>query len=106
MMGWLVVFASLTVTAPPPATGGVLIGSTPEQRILVWKSAAAMTEGLSLLRARADVQRIVPLIACAPLPGTAVVEAADAPGQALHAVRVTQGEWAGCRGVVQEENFR
>lgn len=106
MIGWLVLLASLTVAAPPPAAGGVLIANGPEKRILVWKSAAALTEGLSLLRAQADVRRIIPLVACAPLPGTAVLEAADEPGHALRSVLITQGEWAGCRGIVEDEYFR
>ena len=106
MIAWLVLLASLTVTAPPPAPSGMLVASNPDQRILVWKSAAAMTEGRSLLRAKADVERIIPLVAFAPLSGTAVVEAGDEPGHALRAVLVTQGEWAGCRGVVEGEYFR
>ena len=106
MIAWLVLLASLTVTAPPPGTTGVLIASGPDQRILVWKSAVAMTEGRSLLGAHADLERIIPLVACAPLSGTAVVEAAEEPGHALRAVLVTQGEWAGCRGVVEGEYFR
>ena len=106
MITWLIVLAALTVAAPPPATAGVLIASSPDKRILVWKSAEAMTEGRSLLRAKADLERIIPLVACAPLSGTAVVEAADEPGHALRAVLVTQGEWAGCRGVVEGEYFR
>jgi hypothetical protein len=106
MIAWLVLLASLTLAAPPPATTGVLIASDPGQRILVWKSAAAVTEGRSLLRAHADVERIIPLVACAPLSGTAAVEAADEPPHALRGVLVTQGEWAGCRGVVEAEYFR
>ena len=108
MIAWIVLLASLTVTAPPPATTGVLIADGPDQRILVWKSAAAVTEGRSLLQAHADLERIIPLVACAPLSGTAVVEAADEPepGHALRGVLVTQGEWAGCRGVVEGEYFR
>jgi hypothetical protein len=106
MVGWLALLASLTATAPPPATTGVLIASGPDQRILVWKSAAAVTEGRSLLRAQADVERIIPLVACAPLSGTAVVEEADKPGHALRGVLVTQREWAGCRGVVEGKYFR
>jgi uncharacterized NAD-dependent epimerase/dehydratase family protein len=106
MVAWLVLLGALTVAAPPPATTGVLIASSPDKRILVWKSAAAMTEGRSLLQAQMDVERIIPLVACAPLSGTAVVEAADEPGHALRAVLVTQGEWAGCRGVVEGEYFR
>ena len=106
MIAWLVLLASLTVTAPPPAPTGMLIASNPDQRILVWKSAAAMTEGRSLLQAQMDVERIIPLVACAPLSGTAVLEAADEPGHALRSVVITQGEWAGCRGVVEGEYFR
>ena len=106
MITWLVLLAALTVAAPPPATTGVLIGSGPDQRILVWKSAEAMTEGRSLLRAKADLERIIPLVACAPLSGTAALEAADEPGDSLRGVLVTQGEWAGCRGVVEGEYFR
>ena len=106
MIAWLVLLASLTVTAPPPATTGVLIASSPDQRILVWKSAEAMMEGRWLLRAKADVERIIPLVACAPLSGTAAVEAADEPAHALRGILVTQGEWAGCRGVVEDEYFR
>jgi hypothetical protein len=106
MIAWLVLLASLTVTAAPPATTGILIGSGPDQRILVWKSAEAMTEGRSLLRAKADLERIIPLVACAPLSGTAALEAADEPGDSLRGVLVTQGEWAGCRGVVEGEYFR
>ena len=106
MIAWLVLLASLTVTAAPPATTGILIGSGPDQRILVWKSAEAMTEGRSLLRAKADPERIIPLVACAPLSGTAALEAADEPGDSLRGVLVTQGEWAGCRGVVEGEYFR
>ena len=106
MLAVLVLVASLTVAAPLPATTGVLIASGPDQRILVWKSVAAVTEGRSLLRAKADVERIIPLVACAPLSGTAAVEAADEPGDALRGVLVTQGEWAGCRGVVEGEYFR
>jgi hypothetical protein len=106
MIAWLALLASLTVAAPPPATTGVLIASSPDKRILVWKSAAAMTEGRSLLRAQADVERIIPLVACAPLSGTAVLEAADEPGDALRGVLITRGEWAGCRGVVESEYFR
>jgi hypothetical protein len=106
MIAWLALLASLTLTAPPPATTGVLIASDPGQRILVWKSAAAVTEGRSLLRAHADVERIIPLVACAPLSGTAALEGADEPGDTLRGVLVTQGEWAGCRGVVEGEYFR
>ena len=106
MIALLVLLGSLTVAAPPPATTGVLIASDPDQRILVWKSAEAMTEGRSLLRAQADVKRIIPLVACAPLSGTAALEAADEPGDALRGVLVTQGEWAGCRRVVEGEYFR
>ena len=106
MLAVLVLVASLTVAAPLPATTGVLIASGPDQRILVWKSVAAVTEGRSLLRAKADVERIIPLVACAPLSGTAALEAADEPGDALRGVLVTQGEWAGCRGVVEGEYFR
>ena len=106
MITWLVLLASLTVATPPPGTNGVLIASGPDQRILVWKSAAAVTEGRLLLRAKADLERIIPLVACAPLSGPAVVEAADEPGHALRGVLVTQGEWAGCRGVVEGQYFR
>jgi hypothetical protein len=106
MIGWLVLLASLTVTAPPPAANGVLIAGAPEKRILVWKSAPAMTEGRSLLRAQADPERIIPLVACVPLSGTAVLEAADEPGHGLHGVIITQGDWVGCRGVVEDEYFR
>ena len=106
MIAMLLLLGSLTVAGPPPATAGVLIASSPDQRILVWKSAAAVTEGRSLLRAQADVERIIPLVACAPLSGTAALEAADEPGDALRGVLVTQGEWAGCRGVVEGEYFR
>ena len=106
MIAWLVLLGSLTVAAPPPATTGVLIASGPDQRILVWKSVAAVTEGRSLLLARADVERIIPLVACAPLSGTAALEAAYEPGHAFRSVLVTQGEWAGCRGVVEGEYFR
>ena len=106
MIAWLVLLGSLTVAAPPPATTGVLIASGPDQRILVWKSVAAVTEGRSLLLVHAEVERIIPLVACAPLSGTAALEAADEPGQALRSVLVTQGEWAGCRGVVEGEYFR
>ena len=106
MVALLLLLGSLTVAAPPPATTGVLIASGPDQRILVWKSAVAMTEGRSLLGAHADLERIIPLVACAPLSGTAVLEAADEPGHALRSVVITQGEWAGCRGVVEGEYFR
>ena len=107
MIAWLVLLASLTVAAPPPApTTGVLIASGPDQRILVWKSVAAVTEGRWLLQAKANVERIIPLVACAPLSGTAALEAADEPGDALRGVLVTQGEWAGCHGVVEGEYFR
>ena len=106
MIAWFVLLATLTVTAPPPGTTGVLIAGGPDQRILVWKSAVAMTEGRSLLGAHADLERIIPLVACAPLSGTAVLEAADEPGHALRSVVITQGEWAGCRGVVEGEYFR
>src|SRR6185436_9461617 len=106
MIAWLVLLASLTVTAPPTGTSGVLIASGPDQRILVWKSAVAVTEGRSLLGVHADPERIIPLVACAPLSGTAVLEAADEPGHALRSVVITQGEWAGCRGVVEGEHFR
>jgi hypothetical protein len=105
MLAVLVLVASLTVAALP-ATTGVLIASGPDQRILVWKSVAAVTEGRSLLRIQADLKRIIPLVACAPLSGTTVLEAADEPGHALRGVLVTQGEWAGCRGVVEGEYFR
>ena len=106
MIALLLLLGSLTVAAPPPATTGVLIASGPDQRILVWKSVAAVTEGRWLLRAKADVERIIPLVACAPLSGTAALEAADEPPHALRGVLVTQGEWAGCRGVVEAEYFR
>jgi hypothetical protein len=107
MVAWLALLASLTLVAPPPATTGVLIASGgADQRVLVWKSAAAMTEGRSLLRAHADLERIIPLVACAPLSGTAALEGADEPGDTLRGVLVTQGEWAGCRGVVEGEYFR
>ena len=106
MIAMLLLLGSLTVAAPTPAATGVLIASDPDQRILVWKSAEAMTEGRSLLRAQANVDRIIPLVACAPLSGTAMVEEADKPGHALRGVLVTQGEWAGCRGVVEGEHFR
>jgi len=106
MIGWLVLVASLTVTPPPPAATGVLIATGPNTRVLVWKSVAAMAEGRSLLRAQADVNRIIPLVACTPLSGTAAIEAADEPGDALCGVLVTQGEWAGCRGVVEDDYFR
>ena len=106
MITWLVLLASLAVSAPSQASTGVLIGSGPDERILVWKSAEAMTEGQSLLRAHADLERIIPLVACAPLSGTAVLEAADEPADSLRGVLVTQGEWAGCRGVVEGEYFR
>lgn len=106
MIGWLVFLASLTVTALPPAATGVLIANGPEQRILVWRSVAAMTEGRSLLRAQADVAWIIPLVACAPLSGTAVLEAADEPGHGLRGVLITHGDWVGCRGVVEDDYFR
>ena len=106
MMGWLVLLASLTVTAPLPAATGVLVASAPHKRVLVWKSAVAMTEGLSLLRAQADLNRIIPLVACTPLSGTAAIEGADEPGDALRGVLITHGEWAGCRGVVEDDYFR
>jgi len=106
MVALLLLLGSLTVAAPTPAATGVLIANDPDQRILVWKSAEAMTEGRSLLRAQANVERIIPLVACAPLSGTAALEAADEPGDALLGVLVTQGEWAGCRGVVEGEHFR
>ena len=57
MIAWLVLVASLTVTTPPPGTAGVLVASDPDQRILVWKSAAAVTEGRSMLRAKVDLER-------------------------------------------------
>ena len=106
MIAGLVLLALLTVTAPPPAATGVLIASGPDKRVLVWKSVAAVTEGRSLLHGQADPERIIPLVACAPLSGTAVLEAADEPGDALRGVLVTEGKWAGCRGVVEADYFR
>jgi hypothetical protein len=73
MIGWLVLLASLTVTAPPPAAG-VLIASGPDKHIMV--------------------------------SGTVVLEAADESGHAIRGVLITQGEWSGCRGVVEDGDFR
>ena len=90
----------------PAVQGPALIARESQERIPVWRSADALTEGLRLLRAKADSSLIVPLLACSAAHGTRVVEGADDPGMYLRSVIVVSGESKGCRGVVVVENFQ
>jgi hypothetical protein len=107
-MMWMVALtlAALGLTRPASTGEGVLVGDPDAQHVLVWKTAQALREGSRLIRAQAAVSRITPLVACAPAPGTTAVESAAEPSPALRGVMITEGRWAGCRGVIAEENFR
>ena len=96
-----IVLALVATTSPLLAGEGVL-ASDGDAPIIVWKSQQALFEGLAMLRARATVAAIAPLVACAPTPGTRVTEAADAPGLDMRRIVVTSGVWSGCRGIVEQ----
>jgi hypothetical protein len=101
-----VLIAALIATTPPLLAGeGRLIAHGPDDDVLVWKTPGALIEGVSLVRAKAEASVIIPLIACAPLSGTRVIEAPEDLGRSMRGVVVTTGAWAGCRGVVEQENF-
>lgn len=101
-----VLFAALVVTTPPLLAGeGHLIAQGLDDDVLVWKTPEALVEGVALVRAKAEASVIIPLIACVPLAGTRVIEAPEDLGRSMRGVVVTSGEWAGCRGVVEQENF-
>jgi hypothetical protein len=98
--------AALIATTPPLLAGeGHLIARGEDHDILVWKTPRALVEGIALVRAKAEASAIIPLIACAPLPGTRVIEAPEDLGHSMRGIVVTTGRWAGCRGVVEQENF-
>ena len=98
--------AALIATTPPFLAGeGHLIAQGQDDDVLVWKTPWALIEGLALVRAKADASVIIPLIACVPRSGTRVIEAPEDLGRSMRGVVVTIGEWAGCRGVVEQENF-
>jgi len=100
------VIAALIATTPPLLAGeGHLIAQGRDDDILVWKTPGALIEGVALVRAKAEASAIIPLIACVPLAGTRVIEAPEDLGRSMRGVVVTSGEWAGCRGVVEQENF-
>ena len=98
--------AALIATSPPLLAGeGHLIAQGQDDDVLVWKPPGALIEGVALVRAKAEASVIIPLIACVPLAGTRVIEAPEDLGRSMRGVVVTSGEWAGCRGVVEQENF-
>jgi hypothetical protein len=98
--------AALIATASPLLAGeGHLIARWPDDDVLVWKTPGALIEGVALVRAKSEASVIIPLIACVPLAGTRAIEAPEDLGRSMRGVVVTSGEWAGCRGVVGQENF-
>ena len=98
--------AALIATTPPLLAGeGRLIAQGRDDDVLVWKTPGALIEGVALVRAKAAASVIIPLIACVPLAGTRVIETPEDLGRSMRGVVVTSGEWAGCRGVVEQENF-
>jgi hypothetical protein len=105
-MKWLALVVLLAMPRPAEAGEGTLVSPVGETVIFVWKNADALSEGRALLRAKADIRTITPLIACVPPPGTRVVEASDDPGLYLRSIIVADGQWVGCRGVVQKDRFR
>jgi hypothetical protein len=101
-----VAVAALGLTVPLSVGEGVLVSEDEVEHVLVWKNAQALREGSRLMQAQADIGRITPLVACAPAAGTPAVESAAEPSPALRSVLIPRGRWAGCRGVISEENFR
>ena len=98
--------AALVATAIPLGAGeSRLTARGPDDDVLVWKTPQALIEGVALIRAKAEASAIIPLIACVPRTGTRVIEAPEDLGRSMRGVVVTSGEWAGCRGVVEQENF-
>lgn len=107
MRGWrLILVAQMILWASVAhAAEGVLIAKDGKV-VLVWKTRKAMDEGLTLLRAKADPQLIVPLISCAPESGTRVIKLTSDSGLFTRDVLVIEGKWKGGRGVIPYEYFK
>jgi hypothetical protein len=101
----LLIAALIATTTPLLAGEGQLIARGQDDDVLVWKTPRALIEGVALVRAKAQASAIIPLIACVPLAGTRVIEAPEDLGRSMRGVVVTSGQWAGCRGVVEQEDF-
>ena len=99
----LLIAALIATTIPLVAGESHLTARGPDDDVLVWKTPQALIEGVALIRAKAEASAIIPLIACVPPSGTRVIEVPEDLGP-MRGVVVTSGEWAGCRGVVEQEN--
>jgi hypothetical protein len=106
LLGLMVLLGMMA--SPAFAEEGVLVPfpANAKGAILVWKNAAALSEGNALIRAQAAPQLLVPLIACVPAQGTRVIRTSDNPGMFLRGVMVLEGQWQGCRGVIAYERFK
>jgi len=100
----LLIAALISTTIPLVAGESHLTARGPDDDVLVWKTPEALIEGVALIRAKAEASAIIPLIACVPRTGTRVIEAPEDLGRSMRGVVVTSGEWAGCRGVVEQED--
>ena len=95
---------------PAVALEGKLIPVLASDRwVILWRSKAAMDEGLALLRARAEPKIVMPLASCAAPRGARAAHTGDSEGSMFsgYALRVTvvDGPAAGCRGYVALKEF-
>jgi hypothetical protein len=102
----LVMAVALMASSPISAWAweGLLIAKLTPPRIYIWKSASALDEGQSLLSVRADRALLTGLVACMPESGTRVAIANSTGGYVR--VTVIDGQWKGCRGVVDSDDLK
>jgi hypothetical protein len=95
----------LSLASSALAAEGVLVATTGQTKIPVWRSAQAQDDGQALLRSKADAALVMPLLSCIAEPGTRAVIAGQDPGLYRRPVILLNGPAKGCRGIVAKENF-
>ena len=78
----LIIALALLLSLATSALGaeGVLIATTGQTKIPVWRSAQAQDDGQALLRSKVDAALVMPLLSCIAEPGTRAVIAGQDPG--------------------------
>jgi hypothetical protein len=90
--------APTTAEAQRP-TGGYLIPFDGAQRVVIWKSAADLMDGIKIMGAKGGPEHIAQLVRCVPPNGArvAVLNSMSRGGRSLHEVIVLDGSDSECR---------
>jgi hypothetical protein len=101
----LAVIIGMLLSGPTLALAAdrTLVSTAGNPRIVVWQSDTAMSDGLRLLDAKADMKLVTPLVSCAPATGTRFVVSDG--GFSRSGIIILNGPFAGCRGVVSNQNM-